>query len=295
MNIIDFLTHYQKRLDNVLANSLPHATAFSTQLIPAMHYAVFNGGKRLRPCLIYAIGDTLQVPPECLDAPAAAIELIHAYSLVHDDLPAMDNDDYRRGKPSCHRAYNEATAILVGDALLPLAFEIIASTSDEILNSSQKLEMIRILSSSSGALGMAGGQALDLEASGNSISLSQLEQIHLLKTGCLIQACGALAATAANASSLQRQLCNDFTLALGLAYQIQDDLLDIEGNHEKLGKPLGSDITNEKMTYPAILGIAEAKQKLNEIQERALLILDQLAPKNSLLHQLTMMIFTRDY
>lgn len=295
MIISDFLNVHQARIDNVLMSCLPSLDLLPAQLIPAMRYAVFNGGKRLRPCLIYAIGETLNVDPIHLDAPAAAIELIHAYSLVHDDLPAMDNDDFRRGKPSCHRAFNEATAILVGDALLPLAFQMIASIDETVLDASQKLTMIEILARSSGALGMAGGQALDLEASGNSINLAQLEQIHLLKTGYLIQACGALAAVAAHATSLQRQLCEEFTLALGLAYQIHDDLLDIEGNHEKLGKPIGSDITNEKMTYPAILGIVESKRKLLEIQEKALAILEQLTTKDSMLYQLTLMIFTRDY
>lgn len=222
INFTEFRETYHQRIENCLERYLPETTTAPQQLHQAMRYAVLNGGKRIRPLLVYATGKCFAVPPNLLDIPAAAVELIHCYSLVHDDLPAMDDDNMRRGKPSCHKAYNEATAILVGDALQALAFELLASTGQS--------QMIQILSHAGGSRGMVGGQQWDLARQGMTIELEELTHIQALKTGELIKASVKLGAIATQCSTTQQETLDQYASALGLAFQIQDDICDNELN-----------------------------------------------------------------
>ena len=248
------------RAETTLDRALPGAQQLPEALHQAMRYSVLGGGKRLRPTLVYAVGNAFGVDPSALDAPAAAVEIIHAYSLIHDDLPAMDDDDLRRGKPSCHKAFGEALAILAGDALQALAFELLARESR--WSSSAQLAMLRLLSEACGSLGMAGGQAIDLAAVGRTLSLDELERMHRYKTGALIRAAvlmGALAAGCTEGAAFAALDC--YGREIGLAFQIQDDLLDVLGETAIIGKPQGSDLARGKPTYPALIGI-EASQAL---------------------------------
>ena len=262
----------QERLEQVLTHSLV-ATNISqpSELVDAMRYSTLNGGKRLRALLVYATGQALGTPLDCLDAPACAVELIHAYSLVHDDMPEMDNDDLRRGKPTCHKVYGDAVALLTGDALQSLAFETLC---DERLSAQQQVAMVKALSHLSGLRGMAGGQAIDLASVGQDIDLSTLQVMHELKTGALIKASVQLGifASQENWHELISPL-SDYALAIGLAFQVQDDVLDVTANTDTLGKMQGADVALNKPTYPALMGLAEAQQKANDLIEQALAIL----------------------
>jgi farnesyl diphosphate synthase len=280
-----FLIGCQQRIQQKIAETLPNITQPPTALNQAMRYAVLNGGKRLRPLLVYATGTMLNVPLDQLDRAAIAVELIHCYSLVHDDLPAMDNDDLRRGQPTCHKAFNEATAILVGDALQSLAFSTLCNAN-----------MIKILADASGASGMAGGQSLDLAAEGKTITLSELEQIHQLKTGAIISACVTMAATAAgHHSEKQIHSLQTFSQHIGLAFQIQDDILDVEGETQALGKTTGADKKNNKATYTSILGLTEAKNHLKLHHDTAMSTLNHLPYDSSELVKLCQYIVQRAY
>jgi geranylgeranyl pyrophosphate synthase len=267
---------YQKRVERALDAVLPPESATPQRLHAAQRYAVLGGGKRLRPVLVYCTGEALGVPLPVLDAPAAAVELIHAYSLVHDDLPAMDNDDLRRGRPTTHRAFDEATAILAGDALQVLAFDLLAREAHVNLDPQARLRMISILAIASGTAGMAGGQALDLAAVGRALNLAELEAMHRLKTGALISASVMMAAacapalTAAETQGLQR-----YAQDIGLAFQIQDDILDVEGDATALGKTTGADAARSKPTYPSLMGLDAAKSLAQELKFRAC---EQLRP-----------------
>lgn len=294
MSIQAFITTQSQRIDNILIHYLSNIEQTSSKLLKAMQYAVFNGGKRLRPTLVYATGIALDIPLEKLDNTAAAIELIHTYSLIHDDLPAMDDDDLRRGKPSCHRAFDEATAILAGDALQPLAFQILAELSEHLCNSQQKLNLVITLAKACGAQGMAGGQSLDLEATDKIISLTEIETIHSLKTGCLIEACCEMPCIIANATSQQKISLQQYSRALGLAYQIHDDLLDIESTTEKLGKKAGSDIINQKSTYPSILGVNESKLRLQQTFNDAISALSVFGDEANILRALAEFVVSRE-
>ncbi|MEZ5477531.1 MAG: polyprenyl synthetase family protein [Thiolinea sp.] len=268
---------YQARVDAVLERVLPAAHILPARLHEAMRYAVLNGGKRARPLLVYATGEALQVPPAVLDIPAAAIELIHAYSLVHDDLPAMDDDDLRRGQPSCHRQYDEATAILVGDALQALAFQLLATAPELEVAAEQRLRMLEQLGRAAGSYGMVGGQALDLAAVGQSLSELELETMHIHKTGALIRASVLLAAYCVEHLD-ERQLAqlDHFAKFIGLAFQVQDDILDVESETSVLGKTRGADAAAGKPTYPSIIGMAAAKDKLDYLYREAVRSLDGL-------------------
>ena len=244
-----------------------------------MEYSLLIGGKRIRPFLVYSVGKMLGVAIEKLDACAAAIECIHAYSLIHDDLPAMDNDDLRRGKPTVHIAYDEATAILAGDALQALAFEIIATPIDD-MTPQQQLALVRALSSASGYHGMCGGQAIDLSATNNNIDLQALTLLHNLKTGALIRCAIELALICANADQKTKQALIKYAENIGLAFQVQDDILDIVATTEELGKPQGSDTQANKSTFPQLLGLDEAKKTAQDLVENALSALTKL-PYNS--------------
>jgi len=259
------------RADAVLARALPPEDQPPTELHRAMRYAVLGGGKRLRPLLVYATGTTFGAPLETLDASAAAVEIIHAYSLVHDDLPAMDDDSLRRGRPTCHVVFGEAMAILAGDALQALAFDVLAHDATLAGDAAIHVEMLRVLAIACGSHGMAGGQAFDLAAVGKALSPADLERMHVHKTGALIRASvrlGALAAGVRDAATLDA--LERYGHAIGLAFQIRDDLLDIEAGTEQLGKTAGKDVAAAKPTYPAILGVEASRDELSRLTRDAL-------------------------
>lgn len=249
------------RAELALDRNLPPAGQLPERLHAAMRYSVLGGGKRLRPTLVYSTGQALGATPDVLDAPAAAVEIIHAYSLIHDDLPAMDDDELRRGKPTCHIAFGEAEAILAGDALQALAFELLARPGPWRVDA--QLAMLRLLAEACGSLGMAGGQAIDLSAVGQQLTLEALERMHRYKTGALIRASVLLGALAAGCTETDPRWASldRYGRELGLAFQIHDDLLDVLGDTATIGKPQGSDLARGKPTYPALIGI-EAAQAL---------------------------------
>jgi farnesyl diphosphate synthase len=261
---------YQSRIEGVLDAVLPGSELVPQRLHTAQRYSVLGGGKRLRPLLVYFTGEALGIDLAALDAPAAAVELIHSYSLVHDDLPAMDDDDLRRGRPTTHRAFDEATAILVGDSLQVLAFSILARVDEAGVQPASRLEMIRILADASGTAGMAGGQALDLGAVGRALDLQELEEMHRLKTGALIRASVLMGAAAARPlPSAWWDALDGYAQDIGLAFQIQDDILDVEGSTQSLGKTVGADAARDKPTYASLLGLAVAKHRAQELKARA--------------------------
>lgn len=265
-----FLEQSAARAELALEAALPPATQLPERLHQAMRYSVLGGGKRLRPTLVYAAGQALGAGVEQLDAPAAAVEIIHAYSLIHDDLPAMDDDELRRGKPTCHIAFGEAEAILAGDALQALAFEVLARESR--WQPSAQLAMLRLLASACGSLGMAGGQAIDLAAVGRQLTLTELERMHRYKTGALIRASvllGALAAGCAEGSPEYAAL-DRYGQEIGFAFQVQDDVLDVLGDTAVIGKPQGSDSARGKPTYPALVGIEESQRLARVHMQRAI-------------------------
>ena len=271
---------YRARVESALSARIGSADDGRNRLYRALRYGVLNGGKRVRAILVYAAGNALGAPQEILDIPAVAVELIHAYSLIHDDLPAMDDDDFRRGQPTCHRAFDEATALLAGDALQCLAFEVLSGTEGlkgpEMASPAMRLDWIRILSEASGALGMAGGQGIDLDSVGKQISLEALERMHRFKTGALIRAAVRLGACSAGTPEphLQSGL-DEYAACIGLAVQIRDDGLDIIGDTAVTGKDQGSDAEKDKPTYPALIGLEAAEKRAADLHERAL---EALAP-----------------
>ncbi len=274
-SIIERMDLYRSRVEAALGRFLPAPERAPARLHQAMRYAVLGAGKRIRPVLCYVTGEAIGVPPEALDAPAAAVEFIHAYSLVHDDLPAMDDDDLRRGRPTTHRAFDEATAILAGDALQVLAFEILASDAAHPADPGVRLGMIRLLATASGTAGMAGGQALDLAAAGHGLRLDEVEQMHRLKTGALIEASVMMAAAAApGLARAHHQGLERYARALGLAFQIVDDLLDVLGDEDTVGKPVRADAAAAKPTYPAVAGVAAAQARARALRDEALAALE---------------------
>lgn len=276
-SLLQLLQHYQELNNQQLTHWLDAQPFADQTLLKAMKYGALLGGKRVRPFLTYVTGNMLGVNEENLDTPAAAIECIHAYSLIHDDLPAMDDDELRRGQPTCHIAFDEATAVLAGDALQTLAFEILAEGTLSIDGESQRIKMIKELAQASGAAGMCMGQALDLDGEGKHLGLTQLEQIHKHKTGALIRCAVRLGALAAGEKGLEilPQL-NTYAEAIGLAFQVQDDILDVISDTETLGKPQGSDIALDKSTYPALLGLEGAQQKAQQLYQEAVQALEAI-------------------
>ena len=256
---------WAERCERALDAALPSAAESPERLHAAMRHAVLGGGKRMRPLLVYATGTAFGADEATLDAPAASIELIHAYSLVHDDLPAMDDDDLRRGRPTVHVAFDEASAILAGDALQTLAFELLAESGFE---PAVRVAMLRHLAQASGVHGMVGGQALDLAAVGRMLDLAGLQRMHAAKTGALIRASVRLGALAAGVDAAVQARLDDFADALGLAFQIRDDILDVEGDASVIGKTAGKDAANDKPTYPAILGLERSRALLEELGAR---------------------------
>jgi geranylgeranyl pyrophosphate synthase len=270
---------YQTRIERVLARALEIEGGATPRLLEGMRYSTLAGGKRVRPVLVYATGEALGAPLEMLDAAAAAVELIHVYSLVHDDLPAMDNDDLRRGRPTCHRAFDEATAILVGDALQARAFEVLAHAPAQV-PASARLEMLQVLADAIGTRGMAGGQAIDLEAVRQSLDISGLERMHRSKTGALINASVLLGAISAGCHDpATRAALAEFGAEIGLAFQIHDDILDVEGSTTTLGKRAGADADRVKPTYPSVLGLDEARLHAVRRRDRAIAAVQPLGPR----------------
>jgi len=287
------LAGYLQRIDRVLDAALPPAATDPARLHEAMRYAC-RGGKRLRALLTYGAGAVLGCAPERLDAAACALELIHAYSLVHDDLPAMDDDDLRRGQPTVHKAYDEATAILVGDALQTLAFGVLARPQ-AALDAAAQLRMLQLLAEASGSLGMVGGQAVDIESEQQRIPLARLESLHARKTGALIRCGLLLACAAAGASAEQEHSLSEFGRLLGLAYQIQDDVLDESSSTAVLGKTQGKDRAQAKSTYPALLGFDAAKKLAAETFALARAALVLFGSEAEPLLQLAAQIEQRDH
>ncbi|MEJ2143153.1 MAG: (2E,6E)-farnesyl diphosphate synthase [Gammaproteobacteria bacterium] len=287
---------WRDRADSVLDKWLPAEKIAPERLHQAMRYSVINGGKRVRPVLVYAAGHAVGVEEPQLDAPAAAIELIHAYSLVHDDLPAMDDDNLRRGQPTCHKAFDEATAILVGDALQSLAFHVLADKLNDDLPASQVKDIVNTLAIASGSRGMAGGQAIDLESVGKELNVAQLENMHIHKTGALIRASvrmGALCKPGIDDDTLHK--LDHYAKCIGLAFQIQDDILDVEADTDTLGKTQGSDIARNKPTYPALLGLDEAKHMAAELVADAIHTLQPFAERGEPLRAIAEYIIKRAY
>lgn len=296
MSFAERLPAYLARVERALEHWLPAPDLKPEQLHEAMRYAVLGGGKRLRPTLLYATGEVLGIPPERLDGPAAAVEMIHAYSLVHDDLPAMDNDDLRRGQPTCHKAFGEATAILAGDALQAQAFRILAWDSAMAVSDTQRVAMIRRLADACGSLGMAGGQAIDLAAIGQRLSMAEVEEMHRLKTGALIHASVMLAAHAApQLDAAGRDALDHYAQAIGLAFQIQDDILDEEADTETLGKTQGKDRSQDKPNYPTVVGLAAAKARSRELADLGIDSLEPLGKKADPLRWVANYVVQRDF
>lgn len=289
------LSAYQDRINRILNNKINELAITDEKLLNAMEYALLIGGKRMRPYLCYITGDALGADLTDLDAIAAALECIHAYSLIHDDLPAMDDDNLRRGKPTCHIEFDEATAILAGDSLQTLAFDFLANASLSSYAESQRIELIRQLCQASGYQGMCGGQAIDLSATNKATTLAELETMHRLKTGALLVACVTMAATCAeNVSNETLNSLKHFAENIGLAYQVRDDIIDITSDEKTLGKPKGSDQQANKSTYPSLLGLDGANAKAQHLYQVSLQALTALPYNTQNLSEFATFIISRD-
>ncbi|MDT8310352.1 MAG: (2E,6E)-farnesyl diphosphate synthase [Methylophaga sp.] len=287
----DWMSAHQQRVTSALTTRL-NMSSDAQMLVKAMQYATLDGGKRLRALLVYAAGEALHSDADGLDAAACAVEMIHAYSLIHDDMPMMDDDDLRRGRPSCHKAFDEATALLAGDALQTHAF---FALSDNKLAATQQIAMVKTLAKASGVNGMAGGQAIDLQSVGKTLSLCALENMHQLKTGALIAASVQLGALAAQTTACDLQALDQYGQAIGLAFQVQDDVLDVIADTQTLGKQQGADIARDKPTYPALIGLQAAQQKAGDLVEQALAALQSLSGPTQALSGLAHFVVRRTY
>lgn len=287
----EFAQGCRQRVDAALEQLFPLGDD-PTQLRAAMRYSLFNGGKRVRPTLAYAAAEAIspQLPIAALDPVAAALECLHSYSLVHDDLPAMDDDDLRRGKPTCHIAFNEATAILAGDGLQTLAFELLCQAP---ASAETRLRLVQALAQASGVQGMVLGQAIDLAAVDQQLSLQQLETMHRHKTGALIRASVAMGALMAGASEAQLAALDQYAAAIGLAFQVQDDILDVTADTHTLGKQQGADIARNKPTYVSLLGLDAARHKARDLHQQARAALADFGDSALRLHQLADYIVER--
>lgn len=274
-------------------NSLISDEDIPPSLYESMTYSLYAGGKRLRPILLFTSYDAFAEHKEKTYRTAVALEMIHTYSLIHDDLPAMDDDDYRRGELTNHKKFDEATAILAGDALLTLSFELI--TKDNLLTAEEKVFIIDLLAHSAGPAGMVGGQILDTEGESKTLTLEQLEEIHHLKTGKLITFAIVTGAFLAGVHAEQQKHLQEFAHYLGLIFQVQDDILDVTGDAEKLGKPVGSDVDNDKSTYPALLGLSGAIKQKEAYVDKAEKALEKAQPKGSQLKDLLHYFSKRDH
>ena len=287
-----YLKTCQARIDSYLDLHLRNDLPQLESLYSAIRYSVIGGGKRIRPVLAYASHEAFGATNTCVDAAAGAVELIHAYSLIHDDLPAMDDDDLRRGQPTCHRAFDEATAILAGDALQAMAFEWISQAGH--LQAETRLQMTALLARAAGPQGMVGGQAIDLGAVGQQLDQQHLEDMHRRKTGALIRASVQLGALATErASQPQLAALNQYADCIGLAFQVQDDILDVEGNTDVLGKNHGADAARGKPTFPALLGLDQAHQLAQSLSDQAIAALEGFGDNAQRLRQLARYIVER--
>ncbi|PJG59066.1 (2E,6E)-farnesyl diphosphate synthase [Aeromonas cavernicola] len=296
MTLDDFANQHRQRIDDCLLTQLDTLPTMAPRLLDAMKYGLLLGGKRVRPFLVYAVGEMLGVNSDLLDGPAAAVECIHAYSLIHDDLPAMDNDDLRRGQPTVHKAFDEGIAILAGDALQTLAFTILADHPMPTELMANRVRMLSSLARASGYLGMCGGQALDLQAEGCRINLAELEKVHRHKTGALIECAvtlGALCKPDVDEATLSA--LHAYAAAIGLAFQVQDDILDVTADTTILGKPQGSDLAQQKSTYPALMGLLEAQKLTLQLHAKALTALQALPYNTDILEAFADYIIERTY
>ena len=294
MDFPTWMSVIQQRTESALEAALPAIELAPARLHEAMRYAALGGGKRVRPLLCHAAGSIFGVEGAVLDAPAIAVELIHAYSLVHDDLPCMDNDILRRGKPTCHVEFDEATALLVGDALQTQAFQALSKRLDGI-TADRQIEMLHLLAIASGSRGMAGGQAIDLAAVGQPLTVSELEYMHVHKTGALIRAAVLLGAHCGEASPEEMESLGRFANRIGLLFQVVDDILDAEASTATLGKTAGKDAAQNKPTYVNILGAKEAKVMSNELRQDAHTALEPFGESAARLHELTDFIVERTF
>jgi farnesyl diphosphate synthase len=294
-NFDNRIEDYMNKIDGYLESILPIKTIPPTDLHEAMHYAVMTGGKRMRPLLVYATGEALRIDSDYLAPPAAAIELLHCFSLVHDDLPSMDDDDLRRGKPSVHIAFSEATAILAADALQSLAFHILATTPIYQDQDNIRIKLITLIAEAAGTTGMTGGQALDLASESQLLDQAQLEHMYRLKTGKLLRACVLSVVCCDHSNNPEQQhALEQFIDVMGIAFQIKDDVLDIEGATETLGKPIGSDANKTKATYPGLFGLEQSKQRISMLLEESFALLKNFDNRADGLRYLSKMIVERD-
>ncbi|OHX10428.1 geranyl transferase [Chromobacterium sphagni] len=292
---IGWMTAIQQQMETALERLLPAADCAPQRLHQAMRYATLEGGKRVRPLLAFAAGELVDAKPDNLARIGAALEMIHSYSLVHDDMPCMDNDVLRRGKPTCHVAFDEATALLVGDALQTRAFELISQPMAGVAVASQ-LEMTHTLAHASGHAGMAGGQAIDLASVGLPLSMPELEFMHMLKTGALIRASVLMGAMAGRElSAAEKQALDAFAKRIGLAFQVVDDILDCEADTATLGKTAGKDAAHDKPTYVSLLGLPEAKRMAKDLHDQAFAALQGFGPQADRLKQLADYIVARSF
>jgi farnesyl diphosphate synthase len=284
----------QARMETVLARVLPPAHIAPARLHSAMRYATLEGGKRVRPLLAFAAGEVARAAPERLEIAAAAVELVHAYSLVHDDLPCMDDDDLRRGKPTVHVEFDQATALLVGDALQSLAFQLLA---EHALSEDPRvqLEMVKTLAAAAGSRGMAGGQQIDLESTGKALTLPELESMHIHKTGALIRAAVTLGSLCGSVAENDRQNLDRYAKAIGLAFQVVDDVLDSDGSTATLGKTAGKDSRQGKPTYVSTLGVSQARELAERLRGEAHAALAAIGPRARRLGELADFIVLRKF
>ena len=290
------LEAWRVRMEAALEARLPAPEVVPARLHEAMRYSVLGGGKRIRPALLFATARAVGLTEAQVEAAACAIELVHVYSLVHDDLPAMDDDDLRRGRPTCHKAFDEATALLVGDSLQPLAFQLLASDAALPASPAIRLRLIDMLAQAIGTLGMAGGQAIDLAAQGMRLDIKQVEDMHARKTGAVIRASVLMAAECAPPldANLYAGLTR-FATAVGLAFQIQDDLLDVTGDAATLGKATGADSERAKPTHPAIIGVQASQQRVRLLHDQAISALAPFGDRAQLLRALADWLLSRRY
>ena len=286
----EWLSNHSERAETALDSLLDSAQTTPHRLHEAMRYAAQGGGKRIRPLLVYAAGSLGDAKAQALDAATVAIECIHAYSLVHDDLPCMDDDDLRRGRPTVHKAFDEATALLVGDALQTRAFEILANAQCEV---DVRLLMISSLAAASGSRGMAGGQAIDLESVGKKLDLAGLKQMHAMKTGALLSCAVELGGIAAHLNPTQMAQLQKYSTALGLAFQIVDDVLDATADSQTLGKTAGKDAAANKPTYVTLMGLDYAQKQAKDLQETAIASLTDFGSKADALKDLALLVVNR--
>ena len=287
-----YLDGCRDRIEGALRQHLPSLQRLPLELHEAMHYSVMTSGKRIRPLLVYAAGHAFGATPGILDKPACAAEFIHVFSLIHDDLPAMDDDDLRRGQPTCHVKFGDAIAILAGDALQSLAFEILC---DSDVTEAMRLQMIAALAVATGSHGMAGGQAMDLTATGKGLTLPELENLHIHKTGALIRSSVLMGAMTATSDTGQLQQLDHYGKCIGLAFQIVDDILDITGDTESLGKTGGKDAAQKKTTYASLLGLSQARERAAQLYDDAIASLESFDERADPLRELAKLIIQRSY